>query len=72
MKVELLVTFALVTSACAAGCDSSPAAAPAALAASAAPSADAKGANTGEINPRLLRRFQPVVGQGGTATVSQN
>jgi cytochrome c peroxidase len=31
----------------------------------------ARAAHAGEINPRLLRRFQPVVGQGGTASVTE-
>jgi cytochrome c peroxidase len=26
---------------------------------------------TGEINPRVLRRFQPIVGQGGSATITE-
>ena len=64
MRVELLLTLWLVAAGCAVD-------EPVPLAASAPVVAErAGGIQPGEINPRLLRRFQPVVGQGGSAAVS--
>lgn len=68
MRREMLVTFVLVTAACASGDDATKKSAAAPPAAVGSPKDGAR--NASEINPRLLRRFQPVVGQGGSAVVS--
>jgi cytochrome c peroxidase len=70
-SVFLLPTLMLALAACADGEASLSAATAAPETAPTAQRGRARTANTEEINPRLLRRFQPVVGQGGSAAVSK-
>ncbi len=66
MRLALLAALGLVATACA---DDDPIPEVAAR----TPAAPVEGAGkvqSDEINPRLLRRFQPVVGQGGAAAIS--
>lgn len=71
MRACLLFTSLLLTSACSGGEESLAIAAAAPEVAPAGGAGGSGSARTAEINPRLLRRFQPVVGQGGTVAPSR-
>jgi cytochrome c peroxidase len=70
MRKQLLATLVLATAACGSA-DDQPRIRAVVPPAAAAPSVkETTGAANTEINPRLLRRFQPIVGQGGSVAVS--